>query len=179
MSKPRLLDLFYNMSMDRNQAGQFMKGTNGNTFEGFGIWYDTKGYPCIWIDNKGIRLHVYIWEKENGRKPKGYDVHHKDLDRLNYNISNLELLSFSDHSKVHAGWIKANGEWVANPCTRCGKLKPLSEFYLRKGYTPTALCKSCQNIVTSARNKTIPEKRRLYNQRWYAKKKGVMPNAKE
>jgi hypothetical protein len=165
--------------MERNQLGQFVKGTNGNTFEGFGIWYDTKGHPCILIGGKGIRLHVYIWERVNGSKPKGYDVHHRDFDKLNYNIENLELLSYSDHRKVHAGWIRENGEWVAKPCTRCGITKPLSEFYPRKGYTPTALCKPCMNIVTSARNKTIPEKRRIYNQRWYAKRKGVMPNAKE
>ena len=165
--------------MERNQLGQFVKGTNGNTFEGFGIWYDTKGYPCIWIDGKNIRLHVYVWERVNGSKPKGHSVHHKDFDKLNYSIENLELLSHSDHFKVHAGWIKVDGEWSAKPCTRCGVVKPLSEFYLRKGYTPSALCKPCANIVTVARNKTIPEKRRIYNQRWYAKRKGVMPYAKE
>jgi len=164
--------------MQRNQLGQFVKGTNGNTFEGFGIWYDHKGYPCIRIDNKSVRLHVYIWERINGRKPKGYDVHHKDFDRANYNIKNLELLTYSDHRKVHAGWIKANEVWVAKPCTRCNIVKPLSEFYKRRGFTPTALCKKCHKIITAARNKTIPEKRRIYNQRWYAKRKGVMPNAK-
>lgn len=165
--------------MKRNHLGQFAKGTNGNTFEGFGIWYDTKGYPCIWIDGKGIRLHVYIWERVNGSKPKGHDVHHRDFNRQNYNIENLELLSFSDHRKVHAGWIRKNGEWIAKPCTRCGVVKPLSEFYPRKGYTPTALCKPCWIVFTAERNKGIPEKRRLYNQRWYAKRKEVMPNAKE
>jgi len=165
--------------MERNQKGQFIKGTNGNTFEGFGIWHDFKGYPCIWIDGKSIKIHVYIWEREFGNKPKGYILHHKDFDRRNYNLDNLELMSESDHRKLHAGWIRENGLWIKKPCNRCGNILPLVNFYPRKGYTPSALCKDCHNTVVSSRNKANPEKRRLYNQRWYARKKEVMPNAKE
>ena len=165
--------------MERNQKGQFVRGTNGNLFEGFGIWYDTKGYPCIWIDSKGIRLHVYIWERVHGSKPAGTNVHHKDFDKGHYALENLELVTDSDHRRIHAGWIQKGGQWIAKPCTRCLIVKKLSEFYPRKGYTPSALCKRCANTVTAARNRMVPEKRRLYNQRWYAKKKRreVMPHA--
>jgi len=171
------IDLFYNNNVERNQKGQFIKGTDGNTFEGFGVWYDHKGYPLIYIGGKDIKIHVFVWERENGSKPKGYDIHHKDYNKANYNIDNLELLSKSDHLKIHAGWIRVNGNWVSKPCTRCGIMQPLNNFYARKGYTPSALCKSCTTIVTSARNKTIPEKRAIYNHRWYLKKKEVQ-NAK-
>jgi 3-mercaptopyruvate sulfurtransferase SseA len=70
-----------------------------------------------------------------------------------------------------------DGEWVSKPCSRCHAVLPLEQFYPRKGHTPSALCRPCTNIVTAAHNKTVPEKRRIYNHRWYAKRKEVMPNA--
>jgi len=67
--------------MERNKKGQFIRRTNGKTFEGFGVWYDKKGYPTIWLNNKSVKIHVYVWERKNGEKPKGYDIHHKDFDK--------------------------------------------------------------------------------------------------
>lgn len=163
--------------MERNQSGQFIKGTNGNTFEGFGVWLDAKGYPCIWLDNHSVRIHVMVWERENGPKPKGFAIHHKDRDKANFALGNLELVSESDHRKIHAGWIREEQTWIAKPCNHCKRILSLEEFYPRKGHTPSALCRPCTNIVTAQHNKAVPEKRRIYNQRWYAKRKGVMPNA--
>jgi len=159
--------------MKRNNKGQFLKGSNGNTYEGFGIWYDKKGYPTIWINNKSIKLHIYVWEKVNGEKPKGYDVHHKDLDNRNYNINNLELLTKSDHSRIHAGWIRHDGKWTHKPCNECRKILPLSKFYKRKGYTPSALCKACHLIQTSI-YQNLPsrkEKTRIIKKESYEKNK--------
>ncbi len=166
--------------MQRNPiTGRFDRG-GGEEFEGFGVWRDSKGYPCIWIDSKGVRLHVYIWERANGSKPLRTHVHHKDLSKDNYTLENLQLVTGSEHRRIHAGWQRDDqGEWFAKPCTRCHAVLPLSEFYPRRGFTPSARCKPCTNIVTAAHNKMVPEKRRIYNQRWYAKRRGVMPNAKE
>ena len=164
--------------MQRNIKGQFVRGTNGRTFEGFGVWDDAKGYPCIWIDGKSVKLHVYVWERVNGSKPPRYLIHHKDFDKANFALENLESMTESNHRRVHAGWVRDTaGAWVAKPCTHCKRALPLSSFYPRKGHTPTALCRPCHNAVCSERNKTIPEKRRIYNQHWYAKRKGVMPHA--
>jgi hypothetical protein len=49
-----------------------------------------------------VRLHVYIWEKLNGKIPKGYHVHHIDGNTQNNEPENLVLLSVSEHRKVHA-----------------------------------------------------------------------------
>lgn len=46
-------------------------------------------------------LHVYIYEFYNGKIEKGYHVHHKDHNRFNNDISNLQLLTHSEHSKIH------------------------------------------------------------------------------
>lgn len=47
------------------------------------------------------RLHRVVWEYYRGRIPKGYDVHHKDENRRNNNISNLELRKAGAHRSVH------------------------------------------------------------------------------
>lgn len=49
-----------------------------------------------------MRLHVYVWQKYNGEVPKGYHVHHKDENKDNNDISNLELLKAYDHLSHHA-----------------------------------------------------------------------------
>lgn len=54
------------------------------------------------INGKRRRLHVYIWECENGEIPNGYSVHHQDEDKSNNEISNLELMTNSKHTRLHA-----------------------------------------------------------------------------
>lgn len=51
---------------------------------------------------KRERLHCYVWRKYNGVIPKGYQVHHKDHDKSNNDINNLELLTEAEHRKRHS-----------------------------------------------------------------------------
>ena len=46
-------------------------------------------------------LHRYVWEKHNGPIPKGFIIHHKDHNKLNNDISNLELMEERAHRKNH------------------------------------------------------------------------------
>jgi hypothetical protein len=112
-------------------------------YENFRVWFSS-GYPTIYINGKDIKLHVYIWEKENGNKPKGYVIHHKDKDKNNYNLDNLILLKQSEHVRIHAGWIKENDTWVKKPCNKCKKILPLSDFYYAKTRQKEMnYCKNC------------------------------------
>lgn len=57
-----------------------------------------------YASGRSIKLHRYVWEKENGKIPEGYHIHHKDFKinkNLNNDISNLQCLSKSDHRKLH------------------------------------------------------------------------------
>lgn len=58
------------------------------------------------------RLHVYVWESINGEIPKGYHVHHKDENKRNNELDNLELITahehLSLHSKERADWARQN-----------------------------------------------------------------------
>lgn len=60
------------------------------------------GYKII-TNKEGIRVseHRQVWEDTNGKIPKWFSVHHKDMDKLNNKIENLELLDFSEHLKKH------------------------------------------------------------------------------
>ena len=53
------------------------------------------------INGRRKRLHVYVWEKHNGKVPKGYHVHHKDFDKFNNDISNLQILRRREHMMFH------------------------------------------------------------------------------
>jgi len=142
-------------------------------FEGLKIWYDHKGYACVWMDNKSIKVHVLVWERVYGRKPPKHDIHHKDFDKSNYQLENLELLTWSDHRRVHAGWVKENNQWVKKPCTRCHQILPLDSFYPRRtANTPSALCKPCSNTASILKNRSpeYKDRRKRYNQKWYANK---------
>jgi hypothetical protein len=52
--------------------------------------------------NRGKRLHILIFEDFYKFKiPKGYLIHHKNGDKLNNCILNLQLLSKKEHSALH------------------------------------------------------------------------------
>lgn len=51
-------------------------------------------------------LHREVWQHHNGKIPKGLEVHHIDGDTTNNEISNLELITHSQHAKKH-NW----GHW--------------------------------------------------------------------
>lgn len=48
-----------------------------------------------------IRMHRFVWLCEKGEIPEGYDLHHIDHDPGNNDISNLELVTKSQHRKLH------------------------------------------------------------------------------
>ena len=54
-------------------------------------------------------LHRHVWEFHNGSIPKGYQIHHKDGNTLNNDISNLVCLSTKDHRQEHMEEILAKG----------------------------------------------------------------------
>lgn len=46
-------------------------------------------------------LHREIWKAANGEIPAGMLVHHKDGDRGNYALENLQLVSRREHALIH------------------------------------------------------------------------------
>ncbi len=69
---------------------------------------------------KFLYLHREVWKSHNGRDiPKGYHVHHKDEDTGNNDPSNLELLSYSDHMRLHH-----SGKCTAAKAANLARVRP-------------------------------------------------------
>ena len=93
------------------------------------IYFDKKGYPIVWVNSKNKKIHLLEWEKYNGKKPIGYDIHHKDNNKKNWAIHNLQLETKSDHQKIHAGWLRDEKGWIKKPCKDCKQLLTLLDLY--------------------------------------------------
>ena len=80
-------------------------------------------------------LHREIWRFFHGEIPADYEVHHRDLNRNNNDITNLELLTKAEHKKIHAANLKTC------KCKVCGR-----EFQTRSVGNKNRYCsKECRN----------------------------------
>ncbi len=81
-----------------------------------------------------------IWKEKNGEIPKGYVIHHIDKNRKNNDISNLQLLSKSEHTKIHKK-IKSRNKSILRIwfCFKCNE-----EFHYANDKIKKVFCK-CGN----------------------------------
>ena len=82
---------------------QYIEKTKYAYFNGYKFTKDDKTgyYLSSTINGKRYRLHRYVWEYYNGEIPKGYHVHHKDHNKDNNELDNLELLTKQEHTQIH------------------------------------------------------------------------------
>lgn len=59
-------------------------------------------YPTVWDGNKNVLLHRLVWEDSYGKIPDGYEIHHKNKNRRDFRLENLELVEKKEHAKRHA-----------------------------------------------------------------------------
>lgn len=48
-----------------------------------------------------ITMHRSIWERHNGSIPGNHDIHHRDHNKLNNRLDNLELIEHAKHASQH------------------------------------------------------------------------------
>jgi len=103
------------------------------------IWYpETKS-------SRNVFAHVWIWEQAHGPIPKGYCLHHKNGDKQDNRLENLELVDFATHKRIHGGCELRNGIWW-KPCKTCKEFKPINKeyWYLSKeGWPQRGRCRKC------------------------------------
>jgi len=94
---------------------EFLKGKNHHSFIN-GTTVNTLGYRCIKVGDKYVLEHRLIMEEHLNRKLNhGEVVHHKDGNKLNNNINNLEVMTKYEHDKHHyieRGGIKSSSKCV-------------------------------------------------------------------
>ena len=86
------------------------------------FYQDKKMLYWISTDYPRIRAHRWVWINSHGVIPKGYHIHHKDEDKSNNDISNLELISASQHCLLH--WTPEKKKRAA---IHCDKIRPLTK----------------------------------------------------
>ena len=119
----------------------------GKTF-----WKQKDGY---WVNNMPIHAQRWVWINYHAAIPQGMDIHHKDGDKSNNEIDNLEMLNRSDHLKRH--W--ANGtfdveqrrkqlgearKWLKTPEGRIRQKKDALESW-EKRKPIKKICAHCAN----------------------------------
>lgn len=86
-------------AIEKTKATRFKKGSSPHNYKPIGYERTTKdGYVEVKVRDgekqKNFELkHRLIWEKHNGKIPKGYNIQFKDGNRLNCNIDNLYMIS--------------------------------------------------------------------------------------
>lgn len=73
--------------------------------------------PSGYYKGANKRLHVAIWEAANGKVPEGYEIHHRDFNKSNNALENLQCLTHAEHAALHM----KSKEKVACICIQCGK----------------------------------------------------------
>ena len=73
---------------------QYFDGKKFTRDEHTGYYLGSSGKPRK-------RMHIYVWEYYNSKVPKGYEVHHRDGNKANNDISNLQLVKPQEHQEIH------------------------------------------------------------------------------
>lgn len=66
-------------------------------------------YPATFINGKNVHIHRLEWNKYYGDIPDGCIIHHKNGNKLDWDISNLELLTRAEHKIEHKDSVKRKG----------------------------------------------------------------------
>ena len=86
------------------ESVQFIDGRRFTRYTGNKYyWWKVSNNNHEWYKKgQSVSAHKYVWQKHNGRVPKGFQIHHKDHDTANNDISNLELVDVQSHAAYHA-----------------------------------------------------------------------------
>lgn len=80
-----------------------LRSPNENPFQIYnGLKFSLRnhGYYSL-TSNTRCLMHRYVWENEVGIIPNGWDIHHKNGDKADNRLNNLECLPKSEHTRQH------------------------------------------------------------------------------
>lgn len=71
------------------------------TYDGKKFTLRNTGYYSL-TTNDRMLMHRYVWEREKGKIPPGWDIHHINENRADNGIENLECLPKSEHTRKYS-----------------------------------------------------------------------------
>lgn len=109
----------------------------------------SNGYRLIWVKGRRILEHRHVMEQYLGRPlTPNENVHHRDGNKANNAIANLEVMTARNHTLIHCNSIRTE---THKECSHCHEIKPRTEFYQRRSRPASAdphrcECKACSAI---------------------------------
>ena len=122
-----------NMCSFKCQGNALAEQVTIRSFEHPGI--NSWGYPCFRIKGKQTTCHRYTMELHLGRQLTSEEmVHHIDMDKLNYDISNLFLCTRESHIVLHGTYNELCSELMNNYDKYCSMKfnKKEGKYYLKE-----------------------------------------------
>ena len=110
---------------------------------------DSNGYYKITTKQEGNfekYLHRLIYEEHYGEIPKGHIVHHKNENKLDNRIENLELMTKKEHTILHS---TGNTYWLGKKHTKETKDK-ISKAHMGKKYSAERI--EQMRVMSSGKN---------------------------
>lgn len=108
----------------------------------------------LWISfgHGYVQHHRWLWEQTHGPIPKGYVIHHKDGNKMNDDLSNLEMMTSYAHKSLHAKKVPRSDTWrKAISESHMGSKNPMAQALGAKN--PAA--RSVRNLDTGEVFETI------------------------
>jgi hypothetical protein len=83
-------------------------------------------------------------EAHFGPVPAGYEIHHRNGDKLDNRIENLRLVTRLEYKRIHRGCIRFGNSWLKR-CRRCRWYRLIdTEFYVYPGSSGVmGICRRC------------------------------------
>lgn len=103
------------------------------------------GYRRIRVSSRQQRFeHVLVWESHHGPVPNGYELHHRNGNKLDNRIDNLQLVTRLEHKRIHSGCVRFGNTWLKR-CRRCRWYRRVDqEFYVYPGRNGVmGICRRC------------------------------------
>ena len=104
----------YDMFRSRGYPLRSKKLKGLQVVDGIIFTLDVRGYLRGTYHRRRMFLHTYLWEKHHGPIAKGYGVRHKDRNKSNNDINNLEIYSIFKNEKRQRGGGDNGGDIVEN-----------------------------------------------------------------
>ena len=99
----------------------------------------------------GRSIYRDVFQYYCGKIPDGYQIHHKDFNPTNNAITNLQLLTRSEHAGIHLG-AGSSKEYI---CEFCGKI------FIATSQSPARFCSRKCQAAQRRKTKDIPHYQKI------------------
>lgn len=116
-------------------ASSFKKGSVPKNMKPIGYEYvNTQGYVYVKIadPDKFILKHKLVWEKANGKVPRGFVITFKNADKQDCRLGNLELVSRAVMARMNQSFSHLSTSETNESCILLAKIKDKTHSLKRK-----------------------------------------------